>query len=299
MSIECPIAPIRRYRNVAEMEAAYPDSIRLYESDGVILLEDSEIAFDQAFVATLTFPKGWKKIGTKNGITETCVKLRDGQFVRRQANPLAAAVPDNVLLLKTYSELVRLELGFKLLISRVFPTYGSIDWDNCTFRFTRTEDEPRHLDSFGNGVPLPESGRRPRAKFFLNVDSSPRIWMVGPTLRDILKASAGSLGKALPSDLNALCHVINTSGILDDMPAVRVEIPPRGVVFANGATVLHQIVYGERMVALEGFVAKERLQPDSRSEWDAFPQWIGEAGYALSAPTPVTVNIAPSIAGQG
>jgi hypothetical protein len=61
---------------------------------------------------------------------------------------------------------------------------------------------------------------------------------------------------------------------------VRVEIPPRGIVFANGATVVHQVLYGNRMVALEGFAPKSALQPSSVCEWDAVRSWIEAAGYA-------------------
>jgi len=262
------------------MAAAFPRSSSHYEAHGVILLADSGIAHDEGFVQSITFPPQWKKIGTIDGITDSCMVLSNGRLVRTN-NPLCSLIPDDRLLLKMHSELVRLELGFKALIGRVLPSYGGADWFNCTFRFVKTENEPRHLDSFNNGRPFASKMKKPRAKFFFNVDAAPRIWTVGPNLPEILRASEGALGPRLPNDLNALAHLINSSGILDAMPAIRIEIPPRGIVFANGATVLHQVLYGERMVALEGFVPRNLLQSGSECEWDSLPGWITNAGYEV------------------
>ena len=47
---------------------------------------------------------------------------------------------------------------------------------------------------------------------------------------------------------------------------------------ANGATVLHQVVFGNRMVALEGFVPRDSAP---RCEWDELPDWIAQAGYGI------------------
>lgn len=262
------------------MQRAFPQTCRHYEANGIILLEDSGIAYDAAFVRSVSFPKEWKKIGTINGITDSCMTISGGQLVRTN-NPLADRLPDDRMLLKLHSELVRLELGFKLLVATVFPSYSTVHWINCTFRFTRSENEPAHLDSFDNGSPREARARLPRVKFFLNVDAAPRVWNIGPALPDILRASAGSLGHALPRDLNSLCHLVNSSGILSRMPVERIEIPPRGAVFANGATVLHTVVYGERMVALEGLLPPRALQPTSVSEWEKFPDWVTQAGYSL------------------
>jgi len=64
---------------------------------------------------------------------------------------------------------------------------------------------------------------------------------------------------------------------------VRVEIPPRGIVFANGATVVHQVVFGQRMVALEALMPRENV---AASEWDCIGDWIKQAGYGLHEPPP-------------
>ncbi len=271
-------ARILRYASPAEMSEAYPATSLHYENGGVILLENCGIGFDEEFISSLSFPSRWKKIGTANDITVPPLVLRDGRYVRTQ-NPLCAAIPDDRILLKVYSELLRIELGFKLLVSDVLPSYRNIAWQNCTFRFVKTEEEPAHLDSFDGGQPLPPRFHVPRLKLFLNIDSKPRVWNVGPTLPDILRFSEGSLGSPLPTDLNVLCARINESGILKDMPMERVEIPSRGIVFANGATVLHQVVSGNRMVCLEGFVPKTCLQVTSTCEWELVQGWIETAGY--------------------
>jgi hypothetical protein len=277
-------AKILRYASAADMIRAFPEPQRHYEDNGVILLEDCGIPYDAPFIWGVQFPAdaGWKKIGTRNGITAPPIVFRDGKFIRTQ-NPLCAVVQDDKLLLKLYSELLRLELEFKLLIARIFPSYHGVDWQNCTFRFSKTENEEPHLDSFNGGVPMPLPMQLPRLKFFMNVDSEPRIWNVGPSLPDLLRFSEGALGQSLPADLNALCAKVNGSGIMARAPYVRVEIPPRGIVFANGATVVHQVLYGNRMVGLEGFMPASSLQSTQGGEWDQFKSWIESAGYALDS----------------
>ena len=268
---------ILRYRTAAEMIAAHPVPSDHYHANGVVLLEDSGLDYDVDFVSRLTFPPEWKKYGTVNGLTLPPLVWSQGAL-RRTQNPLCQLIRDDAMLMKTYSELLRIETGFKLLVNDLFPAYRNIDWRNCTFRFTRTENEVPHVDSFKDGKPFAPASQKPRVKFFLNVDTQPRIWNVGPTLPDLLKHSGGVLGTTLPNDVNMVCHQVNFSGLMKDVPSVRVEIPPRGIVFANGATVVHQVVFGLRMVALEGFVPRECVPT---SEWDHLPGWIEAAGYRV------------------
>jgi len=280
MSAVAPPAPILTYRTAAEMIAAHPAPTAHYEAHGAILLEDSGIEFDEAFVHRLVFPPEWKKMGSINHMTLPPLVYAQGSF-RRTANPLCRMIKEDWMLMKTYSELLRLEMGFKLKVADLLPRYRSVNWVNCTFRFTRTENEGPHLDTFNKGRPL--SRRLPRLKLFLNVDSKPRIWNVGPTLPDVLRRSAGALGASLPNDVNVLNHRINESKFLEQCGYVRVEIPPRGIVFANGATVVHQVIFGERMVALEGFAEQGREAP---SEWDLLDSWIRDAGYGIEQIVP-------------
>ena len=271
-------APVLTYPDAARMHAAAPTPQRHYESGGVVLLEDSGIRYDEAMIQAFAFPAGWKKIGSLNGITKPPLLLQGTRLVRTD-NPLCAMVKSDVELLKVHSELRQLELGFRLLLAELFPGYRLDTISNCTFRFTPTTLEPVHLDSFMSGAATPEEHRVPRVKLFLNVDSQPRIWNVGPILPDVLLASAGSLGASLPTDVNRLCHLVNDSGILDRVPLTRLEIPPRGLVFANGPMVVHQVVSGNRMVGLEGFVPRSALLPESRYEGDCAREWIEAAGY--------------------
>ena len=275
-----PIASIQRYRDTNEMKQAFPATREHYQRDGVILLDDCGIDYDAEFIHRLTFPPDWKKIGTVNDITIPPVVWAQGGFKRTQ-NPLGQLIKEDAMLLKTYSEFLRLELGFKLLIMELFPGYRDVIWVNTTFRFTLTENEGPHVDVFNKGRPFTEEQRLPRLKFFLNVDSKPRVWNVGPTLRDVLKYSEGALGKSLPDDVNVVCDTINKSGVLEKFEYTRVEIPPRGIVFANGATVVHQVLYGQRMVALEALMARDNVES---TEWDNLRDWILAAGYECHPP---------------
>ncbi|MEO5694200.1 MAG: hypothetical protein ABIQ72_13825 [Usitatibacter sp.] len=270
--------PILRFRNAQEMMNAAAQTREHYEGHGALLLENAGLDYDAEFIHRLSFPPEWKKFGTVNDLTVPPVVFADGGFKRTQ-NPLGLMIKEDAMLLKTYSELLRLELGFKLLIMELFPAYRQIHWVNCTFRFTRTENEPLHVDVFNAGRPFAEELKLPRLKFFMNVDSEPRVWNVGPSLKDVLRFSAGALGDSLPADVNQVCDIINKSGILANFPTVRVEIPPRGIVFANGATIVHQVIFGQRMVALEAQMPRWNV---AASEWDCIGDWITQAGYRAS-----------------
>ncbi|MCX7135205.1 MAG: hypothetical protein NTW47_00715 [Proteobacteria bacterium] len=58
------------------------------------------------------------------------------------------------------------------------------------------------------------------------------------------------------------------------------EIPPRGIVFANASTVAHQVIYGNRVVELDGFMPRATLYSPYGSEWDKVEGWIKTAGYS-------------------
>jgi hypothetical protein len=288
MNLDYKPTDILVYDNPSAMIKAFPEPLAHYENDGAILLKDCGFEFDEAFMATVSFPPEWKKIGTVNHITSAPIIYKDGGFVRTH-NPLCQIVEDDRLLLKAYSEFLRLELSFKLLVSEVFPVYKNIDWGNCTFRFSPTRREDVHLDVFSNGNPFPPEFHRPRLKLFLNVDVEPRVWNVGPRMCDVLKFSHDYLGPTLPADINMLCMHIDKSGALDHCPLTKVEIPTRGVVFANGSTVVHQVIYGNRAIGLEGSMPTASLLSSASNEWYNVRRWISEAGYScLDAPPAAT-----------
>jgi hypothetical protein len=83
-----------------------------------------------------------------------------------------------------------------------------------------------------------------------------------------------ALERPLPEDLNVLCARLYEAGALEDTPMVRVEIPPRGVVFANGSTVVHQVVFGNRMVGLEGAVRDSGAGLTPAAEWEDVKRWL-------------------------
>ena len=69
-------ADILVYKNPSEMIKAFPEPLVHYENDGVILLEDCGLEFDESYISVITFPPEWKKIGTTEHITDTPIILR-------------------------------------------------------------------------------------------------------------------------------------------------------------------------------------------------------------------------------
>lgn len=129
---------------------------------------------------------------------------------------------------------------------------------------------------------MDNSAPKTRVKIFLNLDAVDRVWRVGPTLPDFLKISRGVLPDVLPADLNTLNYLIDRIGNAERCAAVEVRIPPGGAVIANGATVGHEIVYGNRMAAIEIVGENTAFVNGFEGERRASVQWMKDAGYELS-----------------
>lgn len=246
---------IHRYKTLIDMLRDRDGVQRRYENSEVLILENTEEKLDFAFLNALKFPLEAKKMGSMNGLCEFPYLLnRQGNSVN-SANALTKKVSDPILLSKIVYEFHSAELKFKLLFHRIFPNYIDAAIHNTTFRLLNSINEGMHYDYFHEGAPLSDYNQGfMKIKLFWNISLRPRIWHIGPTIFDFILSYRNRLPEKLPNDINVLCRLVDTVGNLENVSKVRIEIPPNGIVFANGWTVAHEVVDGNAMVGLEGAV---------------------------------------------
>ncbi len=158
---------------------------------------------------------------------------------------------------------------------------GAIGGGQTTLRFCPTTEEGLHFDTFKVG----ESGAFKRGvrafKLFLNVDKKPRVWRIGPALADFITINQHHLPNPCPDDVNTFCYVVDKLGLLDNCETRQVEIPPGGMVIANGTSIAHEVVSGDRMVCLETFVTALPGRPPIRSTQEEFLAITEELGIPM------------------
>ncbi len=238
--------------------------------DQVTLVEESGIEFDAEFLSKMVFSESMKKIGVSNGVTKSPFWMKDGKLKRNPDNPLTESISNDFLLFNICFEFKQIEHQIKEFAASFFSGYGIVGGGELTYRFCPTTDEGLHFDTFSQG----ERGLFKPAfrafKLFLNVDSKPRVWRIGPTLSDFITVKKHALPAPCPDDANTFCFVVDKLGLLDTCETRQIEIPPGGMVIANGTNIAHQVVSGDRMVCLETLVTALKDRPVIRSEQEDY-----------------------------
>lgn len=277
------IAPVIRYQTVKDFVASQPKAQEHYDNSSVLLIDDAKIKYDADFFSRIELPKEYKKIGTNDGVTLSPFIISGLNLVRNPKNPLTKFIKDDLLLSKLVYEFFSLDVQMRKLLNATFPGFQRARSYNCTFRLCPTRSEGLHYDYFLKGAALdPRYRKQTRIKIFLNVDSVSRVWRVGPTLKNYLAGFSDVLPDELPADLNTLNFFLDRIGFVEKCEATTVEIPPGGAIIANGATVAHEVVYGNRMVALEMLGVNPRLSPGFKGEYTEVLNWMQDAGFGVS-----------------
>jgi hypothetical protein len=178
---------------------------------------------------------------------------------------------------------VQVNQQIRLGLHQLFPRYFAMREGNMTWRFTPSENEVMHYDSYGS-----EKGKHikdMRIKFFVNLDAQPRIWRVSHHLSHMLAncfdPRLAEIGTT--TTLNDITRIIGTTDVLFEEPAHRIEWPALAAVFANGDIISHELVYGHRAVGGDFSVKSEdMLHPELQAERQ-LPSWLAARERAAAA----------------
>lgn len=95
-----------------------------------------------------------------------------------------------------------------------------------SWRYTVTKDEPLHFDTYAERVTTPV------LRLFVNLDTEPRVWDVGP-----ISYSEKDRGTFDP---------VYKANVIKDVPVERVEFPPGSAWVVESYRVAHAIIHGRR-----------------------------------------------------
>lgn len=280
-----PFLVLERMDTLGDYARSYGDGLaEHYEKLGAIVIPDLPIDCDLEFLQKLQFPREWKKVGTLNRIDEPVIVRTGGQIVPDAAHPLVAILGDVPTAVYAQSQIARLNSQLRVALRALFPRYYSLEKTvNITWRLTETRDEGMHLDVFDGGRPLSAKQRGlHRIKIFLNIDTEPRRWRVSYALPDLLKHCRDQLPDELPDDLNVLNSVLDKIGVFDDLPAHQVAYPTRSAVLVNAEAVVHEVVFGRRMVAGEFICESTDMLDPACSTHACLARWLAEAGLRIA-----------------
>jgi hypothetical protein len=240
--------------SIAGYQAAYGDQIaRWYEQDKVILFPSFPVPADLDYLAQVSLPEDFKKIGLVSGICQplvSCWSAETKDFVIKNRLFETGLPPVEVIYL--HQQICQIFQHLMDHVPKLFPRYRFMEnAGNITFRFCPTRDEGMHIDSF------PGTSRIHRVKLFVNFDTEPRQWRVSCSSFDLIQRLRRQLPDPLPDNMNEVNRLLN--GLIAEVPAHEVHFPRLSCVLANGETVAHQVVYGNRMVAFEWRVDPETM----------------------------------------
>lgn len=246
-----------------------------YEQDKIIVIPYWPLAADMSYLQTVTLPSEMAKIGSANRVDGPLLRRRqDGSLV--SANPLMMVkmeMADREYLRSQFSLMFSIIRGD---IATLFPHYKMTEL-NITTRMTPTRNCGMHIDTFKRSI----SGHR--LKFFINIDSEPRLWNTSYTMVRALEVYRDRLSD-IPAnmDRNDLGLVLNER-LSTNIPFHTIAYPGLSCVIANGETIFHQVTYGNRMIAGEYSVDTQSMMCPENFIARRLPQVMDRLGYGLRA----------------
>lgn len=135
---------------------------------------------------------------------------------------------------------------------KYFPHYAILEDNQWTWRFTLTENEDMHVDSYERG-----NHNNHMLRIFYNLDNEPRIWRISLGVQSLIQNLLNqqdkiqqdeqiNLQKLHPNELNA---IINKNTAWQDLPYLELAIQPYSLMFVETRIQSHQIIWGRKLAA--------------------------------------------------
>ena len=284
--IQDNIIELERHETIGDTARAYGDDLAgMYEDLNLIVMPHFPLDIDMELFQALSFPSALGKVGSHHGLDQDIFRRKGRNFEVDTEHVLMRGIRDLNQAGYIRGQIAAANAQIKESIRALFPMYYSLNCMNLTWRFSLTENEDLHFDTFRDGAPVPARFRAHRIKFFINLDSEPRQWWTSHILPETLKVGRDVLPDRLPNDINQVNYVINQAGPLAGGPHHKIHYPTFTAVFGNGEAVSHAIIYGRRMVAGEFECATGDMLDPGKSTHGQLPNWLEEAGIGVGPET--------------
>jgi hypothetical protein len=213
-----------------------------YEEGKVIIIDRPPINFNLELFLRVTFPYQNRKLK----------KLKDKQLGSKKSSHVQTLFSGDVQLANDFEkEASRCTDQLKSTIKTLCPKYEFTKID-CTWRFSVTHTEDMHLDLFG------ELYYDHMVRLFWNVDSYPRIWMVGQHISQIVKSKNIDIKYDHPQELNKFInhhYLGETKGLKPTNEPYHILVIPSGsMMMVHTQKIPHCPIIGRRLSGLTCFV---------------------------------------------
>lgn len=273
------IVLLDRHETIAGYAKTYGDRLtEWYEDHKLIVLPFWPIEADHEYLQTLSLPSQLSKIGSANSIHKPLFERFGTKLISRNAlSHLKIELPLKVYLRDQIASIFS-QLWESLPL--LFPRYQMQEM-NTTFRYTPTASEGSlHLDVFQ------VTGDDHRLKLFINMDIDDRVWRTSynlPRVMELYKEHFTDIGPDV--DRNTLNRLINER-VGSILPRHVVRYPTFSCVIGNGETLMHEVVSGNRMIALEYRVEVNSMMNPEKYIGTMLPQHLRNLGYTAQESIP-------------
>jgi hypothetical protein len=270
------IVVLDRHETMAGYASTYGDRIaEWYEDHKLIVVPFWPIDADLEYLQGLTMPASFAKAGSFNGIDRPLYERKGNALV--SMNPLTSLKADVAVQVYLRDQISGIYSQLRKALPLLFPRY-SLQEVNITFRYTPTSSEGiLHLDVFK------ATSDMHRVKLFLNMDSDYRVWTTSYDLLRILEVYKERFQDISPDiDRNTLNKLVNerVGGIV---PRHTLRYPGLSCVIGNGETVLHEVVSGNRMIAMEYRTTIDSMLKPEKYIGTVLPKHMRDLGYSPQA----------------
>lgn len=144
------------------------------------------------------------------------------------------------------------------LVRRLFPTYKFIGED-ITWRFTKTESENIHFDSYGKADDV-----RHHVRLFVNFDTQPRLWAISHRVVEAINLYRDRVRPHRGPGANQFNSVLTSVIPWAECPRHFIAFAPGNAWLVNSQIVSHEIIFGRKLVACTFDVDPESMQTPAK-----------------------------------
>jgi hypothetical protein len=243
-------------KSISEYYSAHGDNLtKLYENNEILVFPKFPFQMDYEFLSKVSFPmsRKFKKLRAWQ-LRIPLTKWRKGE-ADFEKHPLLEIFKNDAEKALYFQELV--ESGnsqLRIFARTLFPKYRFHLKDDISWRFSETENEDMHFDSYGETA----HDNRHRVRIFWNLDDTYRVWNVSHRLPSLLNERRSQLDldkvrNLHPDEVNRFLNEEIFGGLKnrqkDKEPRHICYLAPGTVWMANSQMISHQIIHGRRMVA--------------------------------------------------
>jgi hypothetical protein len=160
----------------------------------------------------------WKKLKSRDVLAPLPDAIGD-------KHPISVWTRDKAQAQRIQTALRVTENEVRALMQRWFPSV-QFKAELHSWRYTLTKDEPLHFDAYAERV------KAPVLRLFLNLDTQPRVWDLGP-----IAGSEAERGTYDP---------VFKANLISGVPVERVEFAPGSAWIVESYRVAHAIIFGRR-----------------------------------------------------